>query len=168
MVAVQVGRSLADVVPAAKILKKYLPNHYPHPNSKKKHAPANLFTKPPLYLCEQKNSDMIKIARAEQDDFLFWVAEQVLDKKGFLQDLKIIKSEDFEEQTLKDAEKRVHKEVLDAGEYVGHGDLLTFQQFYVAKRLCQGSVTAVERLEFLRYFRIGLFHMKMSKEPNAH
>ena len=54
---------------------------------------------------------------------------------------------------LEDAEKRVHSVVLDAGEYVGHGDLLTFQQFYVAKRLCQGSVTAIERLEFVRYFR---------------
>ena len=96
---------------------------------------------------------MIKIARSEQEDFLLWVAEQASDKEGFLSDLKIIKSHVFDRKVLEEAEKRVHSAVLEAGEYVGHGDLLTFQQFYVAKRLCQGSVTAIERLEFVLYFR---------------
>jgi hypothetical protein len=41
--------------------------------------------------------------------------------------------------------------------------LLTFEQFYNAKRLRQSCVTALERLEYLRYFRVALFHQKMNK-----
>ena len=46
---------------------------------------------------------------------------------------------------------------------LGYGDLLTFQKFYDAKRLMQSGVTALERLEYIRYFKVALFHGKMNK-----
>ena len=66
------------------------------------------------------------------------------------------------------AGERIHLAVLEAGEFIGHGDYLTFQKFYDAKRLMQPGVTAFERLEFLKYFKLALFHMKMNKVRKEH
>ena len=41
--------------------------------------------------------------------------------------------------------------------------MLTVLQFYTAKRLMQSGVTALERLEYVRYFKVALFHGKMNK-----
>ena len=40
-----------------------------------------------------------------------------------------------------------------------HGDLLTFQKMRQARLLRVSSVSAVDRLDFLGLFRLGLFHL---------
>ena len=57
----------------------------------------------------------------------------------------------------------MHQACKDYGEYLGHGDLLTCDRFYVAKRLRRSAVTAYERLEYVKFFRPELFHLKMNK-----
>ena len=44
-----------------------------------------------------------------------------------------------------------------------HGDLLTEVRFESCKRLRRMCVTAVERFDFLRVFRLGTFHLRLNK-----
>lgn len=163
VVATTIGRELATRVSGAQFLKKFLPNHYVHPTSQLERKPAVTFVKKPQYLSEMKNNDMIKICKKLQQDFLELTAEQVPDKRAFLQDLKLSEDVESDIPEREAAEKRIHEKVTEAGVYIGHGDQLTFQRFFEAKRLCRTGVTAIERLEYLHYFRLALFHTKMSK-----
>ena len=163
VVATSVGREIASRVPGAQFLNKALKNHHDHPTSKLDRNPAILFVKKPQYLSEMKNTDMIKICQKLQLDFLELTAEHVLDKEAFLVDLKLANTIDCDIPEREEADKRIHDSVREAGLYIGHGDQLTFQRFYEAKRLCRTSVTAIERLEYLAHFRLALFHTKMSK-----
>ena len=61
------------------------------------------------------------------------------------------------------AEYRVEKVVQEAGEFIGHGDLLTVKMFQKAVLLRSGSARAVDRLVFLGAFRLQLFHLVMNK-----
>ena len=106
---------------------------------------------------------MIEIMKNIQQDFLELTAELVTEKEAFNCDLKMVQDTDCDIIDRKAAQKRLVDGVLEAGEYIGHGDQLTFQKFYDGLRLSQTGVTAIERLEFIRYFRIALFHTKMSK-----
>ena len=60
------------------------------------------------------------------------------------------------------AEERVKAVVLEAGERVYHGDLLTFQKFTDAVLMHASCVRAIDRFEFLGLARIQLFHMVMA------
>ena len=155
VVAISVGRILADRVPGARFLKNLLKNHYEHPNSDLERKNAVIFVKKPQYLHEMKNSEMIEICRNLQLEFLELTAEHVANKESFLSDLKLVQEVDSDIIERKEAEKRIHREVLEAGEFIGHGDQLTFQKFYDAKRLSQSGVTSIEKLEYLSYFRLG-------------
>ena len=163
VVAISVGRNLAERVPGAGFLKKLLKNHYDHPTSKQEPKPAITFVKKPQYLHEMKNNDMIKICKKLQLDFLELTAELVPNKGAFLADLEVVQDIDSDKIEREAAEKRLHEEVKAAGEFIGHGDQMTFQKFFDAKRLCRTGVTALERLEYVHYFRLALFHTKMNK-----
>ena len=163
VVAITIGRALADRVPGAQFLKKLLKNHYQHPNSELVRNQATIFVKKPQYLHEMKNNDMIEIMKNLQQDFLELTAELVTDKEAFLSDLHLIQDIDCDITDREEAQKRMDLAVLQAGEYIGHGDQMTFWKFWDAKRLSQTGVTALERLEYLGNFRIALFHTKMSK-----
>ena len=163
VVAITIGRILSKMVPGASFLQPLLENHYDHPNQDLNPKPAVLFIQKPLYLHEIKNDEMMEICKEIQLDFLKLTAELVPNKNDFLEDLNLIQREDCDISDREAAEKRIHSEILEAGEYIGHGDYLTFQKFYDAKRLLQPGVTALERLEFIKYFKVALFHMKMNK-----
>ena len=163
VVVLKIGREVVSRVPGAQFLKKYFSIHYEHPNSEVENNPAVIFVKKPQYLSEMKNNDMIKICKKLQLDFLELTAEHVEDKEAFLNDLALAHSVDCHIHEREAAEKRIREQVTKAGVYIGHGDQLTFQRFYDAKRLCRTGVTAIERLEYLDYFRFALFHTKMSK-----
>jgi hypothetical protein len=45
----------------------------------------------------------------------------------------------------------------------GHGDLVSCDRFFIAKRLRRSAVTTFERLEYVKYFRPELFHIKLNK-----
>ena len=60
------------------------------------------------------------------------------------------------------AEERVKAVVLQHGERVFHGDLLTFQKFTDAMLMRTGCVRALDRFEFLGLCRVQLFHMIMA------
>ena len=60
------------------------------------------------------------------------------------------------------AEERVKAVVMEAGERVYHGDLLTFQKLTSAKLMGAPCVRALDRFEFLGLCRIQLFHLVMS------
>ena len=61
------------------------------------------------------------------------------------------------------AERRVKSAVTLAGEMICHGDLLTEVRFDSCKRLRRMCVSAVERFDFMRVFRLGTFHLRMNK-----
>ena len=150
------------MAPASK-LGKYFTDHYEHPTSLNKDNPAILISKPPLYYNEIVNTEMCQMLDQVQLDYLTLIAELLPDKESYLNDLTLLQSPDCNVAERDEAEKRVHQNCLQAGEYVGHGDLLTFERFYLAKRSRKASSTALERLEFIQYFRVELFHMKMNK-----
>ena len=61
------------------------------------------------------------------------------------------------------AEGRVLDVVLQHGEEIGHGDLLTFQKVRQAILMQSTATTAIDRLEYIGAFRIQLFHLTMAK-----
>ena len=161
VVAITLGRIFAREIPELKWMLKLLPNHY---NSQGRILkPSVLLTKKPLYLQETKNTDIVKIVQQEQLDFLRLVGEQVLDKDAFMRDLDTIRDKESDEEVRVAAENRVHAAAKSYGEFIGHGDLLTCDRFYIAKRLRRSAVTAYERLDYVKYFRPELFHMKLNK-----
>ena len=60
------------------------------------------------------------------------------------------------------AEERVKAVVMEAGERVYHGDLLTFQKLTFAKLVGAPCVRALDRFEFLGVCRLQLFHLVMN------
>lgn len=140
---------------------KVLPNHYNAQGKTLK--PSVLLTKKPQYYQETKNTDIVRIVQQKQLDFLLLVGEQVEDKASFMKDLEDIKDIETDDSVRIPAEKRIHEACKDCGEFIGHGDLLTYERFYIAKRLRRSAVSAFERLDFVKYFRPELFHMKLNK-----
>ena len=61
------------------------------------------------------------------------------------------------------AEHRVKLVLLQHGEQVGHGDLMTFQKIRQAFQMMAGEDRAIDRLDFLGIFRLQLFHLIMAK-----
>ena len=165
VVTIILGRLLAKVFPDLHFMNKVLPNHY---NScGKELKPSILLTKKPQYYQETKNSDIVKIVEQEQLDFLKLLGEQVQDKAAFIRDLDIIKDNECIDDVRVPTETRMHEAVKRLGEYIGHGDLLTYERFYIAKRLRRSAVTAFERLDYVKYFRPELFHMKLNKGESS-
>ena len=98
-----------------------------------------------------------------QREFLELVGQQSDNKELFFKDLDHVLSVDGNPVLRKDAEQRIKEEVLQAGEMICHGDYLTNIRFETCKRLKQGSVTAIERYDFMKLFRLGMFHLRMTK-----
>ena len=112
---------------------------------------------------ETKNPDTIKLLLRIQRQYLKCVAKSREDEVSFLQILNILEDTDADTEKREDAEKYVMEAVLEFGEWIGHGDLLTVKMVQEAKLLMVGSATAFGRLEFLGPFRLQLLHMKMKK-----
>ena len=122
-----------------------------------------IFTQKPLNYSENSNADMIKIMDLLQWQQLKIVGQQVEDKDAYERDLKVIYSSNAEQSVRIEAEQRIMKAVIAAGEPICHGDLLTEVRFESCKRLKRMCVSAVERFDFLRIFRLGTFHLRMNK-----
>ena len=94
---------------------------------------------------------MIELASDLQKELLETIAKQRPEDLQYAEDLKIV-YEELEERESEDAlrrrtsaEERVRKVVLEMGERVTHGDLLTFQKFNQARALRSNSLRAVDR-----------------------
>ena len=157
------GRIFAEAVNGFSWLKRVFPKHYKHPNSETSKKKSTIFTQKPLNYSENNNSDMIKIMEHLQRMYLNLVGEQVEQKDRYFQDLKIIYCVETDRSVREMAEERVKEEVKKAGEMICHGDLLTDVRFESCKRLRRMAVTAVERFDFLKIFRLGTFHLGMNK-----
>ena len=77
--------------------------------------------------------------------------------------LKLLEDTDADIEKREEAEGLVMEAVLEFGEWIGHGDLLTVKMVQEAKMLMIGSATAFGRLEYLGPMRLQLLHMKMKK-----
>ena len=163
VVAVATGKVLASRRPDAKKLAAYLPAHHSHKNSDKKLTPAITFIKKPYPYNETKNPDMIKLLVRIQRQFLQVVAKAKENEPDFHKKLKMLEDPEVDSEEREEAEKEVMKAVLEYGEWVGAGDLLTVKMIQEARMMMAGSVTAFGRLEFLGPFRLQLLHMKMKK-----
>ena len=120
----------------AKILRKFLPLQYTHPNSQKKKEPSTILIQKPEGLQETVNAEMVQYLSDVQMKFLVEeVAEGAVNKNQFMDDLNLVTAKDTHDQLREEAEERIRKEVIHHGEWVGHGDLLTMKMFYVAKSL---------------------------------
>ena len=108
-------------------------------------------------------SEMFKIMDSLQLEYLNLVGQQAENREEYFSDLELMMSVDCEASKRKAAEKRIAIEVLRTGEMICHGDYLTNIRFETCKRLKQGSVTAFERYDFMKIFRLGMFHLRMNK-----
>ena len=144
-------------------LMKVFPKHYSHPNSDTSGKKSTLFTQKPLNYCENSNRDMLKIMEILQRQYLDLVCEQSSDKEAFKEDLRMMYLVGCEKDVREAAEERIKAAVKAAGVAILHGDLLTDVRFETCKRLRRMGVSAVERFDFLVYFRLGTFHMGMNK-----
>ena len=96
-------------------------------------------------------NEMIDLCADLQKELLETIKRQRPEDLQYAEDLKIVyeelKGKETEEalrrRTL--AEGRVRQVVLDMGERVTHGDLLTFQKFGQARALRSNSTRAVDR-----------------------
>ena len=162
-----IGRMLAKEIEGFSWLSQVFLKNYKHPNSGNAATRSNIFTQKPLNYSENCNADMITIMEILQRQYLLLVVEQCDDKESFQRDLQSIYSTDVEKSARIEAEERVKKVVTEAGEMICHGDLLTEVRFEACKRLRRMCVTAVERFDFLRLFRLGTFHLRMNKTIQA-
>ena len=158
-----IGKILGNEVEQFAWFSKVFPKHYFHENSKSSSNRSTLFTQKPLNYCENNNRDMLKIMEHIQLQYLNLVAEQSKQKEAFKEDLKVIYSVDEDKELRESAELRVKEEVRLAGVAILHGDLLTDVRFETCKRMRRMAVSAVERFDFLVYFRLRTFHMAMNK-----
>ena len=157
------GRIIGMEVEGFSWLLQVFPKHYKHPNSGNAATKSHIFTQKPLNYSENSNADMIKIMEVLQWQYLNLVGEQCDDKELYKKDLQSIYSVDLDKSARIEAEQRVKREVAKAGEMINHGDLLTEVRFEACKRLRRMCVSAVERFDFLRVFRLGTFHLRMNK-----
>ena len=157
------GRLFGEEVEGFSWLKQVFPKHYQHPNSGTSSRKSTIFVQKPLNYSENSNNDMIKIMESLQWKYLNLVGEQSNDKEAFFTDLNLIYSVEVDKDVRERAEIRVKEEVKIAGELICHGDLLTDVRFESCKRLRRMGVSAVERFDFLKIFRLGTFHMHMNK-----
>ena len=110
---------------------------------------------------------MFKIMDCLQREYLELVGQQSGNKEEFFRDLELVLSVDSDTSMRKEAKRRIDQEVLRIGEMICHGDYLTNIRFETCKRLKQGSVTAIERYDYMKIFRLGLFHLRMNKTIQA-
>ena len=160
---VTLGRFLGKEIPGLGWMLEVLPRHYHHPNRDTAGNKSLIHVSKPLYYQETVNDDMMKIMSALQLEYLTLVGQQAEDKEGYFSNLRKMLSVDCSEEEREAAEKVVRKQVLLSGELICHGDQLTNERFESCKRLAQGSSSAFERFEFMPIFRLGTFHMRMSK-----
>lgn len=107
---------------------------------------------------------MVSLCEDLQNEFLDLLQSHSPDNEEFKQDLLHIRREVPANEAPRDkaerlkAEQRVKLVVLQHGERIGHGDLLTYQKVNTAKLMRSQSVRAIDRLEYLGIFRLQLFH----------
>ena len=157
------GRLFGDEVEGFAWFNRVFPKHYKHDNSETSARKSTIFTQKPLNYCENNNRDMLKIMEHIQQQYLNLVGEQSKDKEAFKKDMNIIYSADALKVVREEAELRIKEQVKMAGVAILHGDLLTDVRFETCKRLRRMAISAVERFDFLVYFRLGTFHMGMNK-----
>ena len=97
------------------------PKHYKHKDSENARRKSLLFIDKPMYYQETKNSDMFKIMDSLQLKYLKLIGEHAEHEYKYAEDLKLILSVDCADVDSEAAEKRVKKEVLDAGELIREG-----------------------------------------------
>ena len=169
VIAVSVGREIGFHRQDAENLVKYLPKHHQHKWSHLPLEEAQIKLVPPHYFQETVIAEMIQMAEELQKELLELLKNQIPNNLQFSNDLdhiyRVVPAEESPEAKSARllAEYRVKAILLDHGENIGHGDLLTFQKFRQAKLMRISSVRAVDRLEFLGIFRMELFHLVMSK-----
>ena len=136
VVANTIGRVLSDRVEKAKVLRKFLPLNYVHPNSDKKQEPANIMIQKPEPLQETVNAEFVQYLDNVQRNYLEKeVAESVQDKDKYFKDLKTAYDVNENEEVREAAIDRLKVESVRHGVWIGHGDLLTMSMFYVALSL---------------------------------
>ena len=138
---IAVGRAIAKAFPdLVGHWEAILPKHHSHPYSHIKPEEAATRLMPPHYRHEVKINEMVELVVDLQDEMLDMLEEQHPDCKDFSNDLKHIRlpvppneSPEAKESRVQ-AEHRVKLFVDQKGERIGHGDLLTFQKVFVARK----------------------------------
>ena len=154
---------LGEEVEGFSWLKAVFPKQFEHPNVDTSSMKSIIFIQKPLNFSENNNNDMIKIMETLQWKFLSLVGEQAKDRESYFADLTSIYSVELDKDIREESEERIKEQVKVAGELILHGDLLTDVRFETCKRMRRMAVTAVERFDYLKIFRLGTFHLQMNK-----
>ena len=122
-----------------------------------------------MHYKETLPKDMIAMAMELQLEKLKLLRQVYPESAQYAQDLDRIQVEITGEETPQErvereaAEHRVKLVVLQHGELIGHGDLMTFQKVRQAVMAQADEVRALDRLDFIGIFRLQIFHLVMSK-----
>lgn len=143
VIALAAAKVVGDLRPDfnAKV-RKFIPAHHKHEHSGRKLSAALTFIKKPYPYQETKNPDTIKLLIRIQRSFLQSVAMSREDEAEFRKLLDVLEDAKATDEEREAAEKKVHKAVMEYGEWIGHGDLLTVKMVQEAKMLMTGSATA--------------------------
>ena len=119
-----------------KVLRKYCPLKYAHPNSNKKPIAANIIIQKPEPLQETVNAEFVEYLDKVQKNYLEKeVSESVKNKEEYFKDLRLAYDVNADLEIREAAIARLEMEAIRHGVWVGSGDLLTMKMFYVAVSL---------------------------------
>ena len=138
--------------------------------------PAQTLVEAPDYTNEADNTEFHAWCFKKQSEYLLSVAEALSEdkKQEFLKDLELAKCTAVLERGSIETEEEIWQREVSEGrihlcckktfKWIGTGDALTFKMFWLgAVAIAAGACTALERLEFLHFFCLGMFHAKMNK-----
>ena len=164
------GRELATLLPdQVGHWQQVLPEHHDHPQSNLPPLKAQITILPPMHYRETEHKDMIAMAMELQMERLRLLLQIYPDNVQLSEDfdriqLEITGEEAPDEKVEREAaEQRVKHVLLQHGELISHGDLLTFQRVRQAIMMQADEVRALDRLDFIGLFRLQIFHLTMSK-----
>ena len=170
VVMLAIGRELAALLPdQVGHWQQVLPEHHAHKQSDLPLVKAQITVLPPMHYKETLPKDMIAMAMELQLEKLKLLRQVYPGNAQYAQDLDRIQVEITGEETPQErvereaAEHRVKLVVLQHGELIGHGDLMTFQKVRQAVMAQADEVRALDRLDFIGIFRLQIFHLVMSK-----
>ena len=170
VVMLALGRELAALLPdQVGHWQQVLPEHHAHKQSDLPLVKAQITVLPPMHYKETLPKDMIAMAMELQLEKLKLLRQVYPESAQYAQDLDRIQVEITGEETPQErvereaAEHRVKLVVLQHGELIGHGDLMTFQKVRHAVMAQADEVRALDRLDFIGIFRLQIFHLVMSK-----
>ena len=119
---------------------------------------------PPKPLDEKKIQDMAQLLQQFQDRYLNLLGERLSgeENKRFLHCKRKVEVYEGSQEDIEESEQFLLQTAHKFGFLILHGDLLSVSVAEAALRLRKSAHTVIERLRFIRFVRLGDFHLNMA------